>query len=417
MTSTYEFLVDTGTVSVDTADMLADVQAEWKAALGSKLNTAASTLQGTMIAAEVIARVDVMKNNAELANMINPDLSVGTFLDAVCSFLAVERGDDKSTFVYNVTVTGTSTTVIPAGSRVETSNGDIFYTTSSVTIPSSLKTTVTLQSEDYGDIAATAQTLTIVDGTIGWGSCVISAASTVSPGTTARTDSQLRLARKAQLATLGKGSVEAISAAIASVANVDSVLVIQNNTGSTGLVNGVNFTLPNATWICVSGSPVQSDVASALWTALNGLPTDFGTDGTPVGDPTLGVAVVDPTTSLSYYVKWVTPTMYDAYVKIIVSQGTSAQTADEVIPTSMVNYAEGSVDGFTGLVVGASVSAFEMAAAVGVDAPGFYIKSVKVACVPAGSAVPADSAYSYEYQIDPYEQAVLTVGRVSVTVV
>lgn len=416
MTATYQYLVDTGTVSEDTADLLSDVQSEWKSALGSKLNVAASTPQGTMIAAEVIARADVMKNNAELANMINPQLAVGTFLDAVCAFLAVERGDNKSTFVYDVTITGTSTTVIPAGSRVETSNGDVFSTVTAVTIPSSGTTTAELQSQEYGSITVPTETLTIVDGTIGWGSCAVTSSSSITYGTTALTDGQLKLARNNQLATLGKGSVEAITSAISAVANVDSVLVIQNNTGSVGTVNGVVFTLPNATWVCVSGSPAQADVASALWEALNGVPTDFGTSsGTPVGDTTNGVAVTDPTTNLSYYVKWVTPTMYDAYVKISVSQGTSAQTPDEVVANSMVNYANGQIDGFTGLVVGASVSAFELSAAVGVESPGLYIKSVKVACVLAGAAAPVDSDYVYEFPIGPFQQAVLTVGRVAVT--
>jgi hypothetical protein len=92
MTAAYTYLMDTGTVSIDTDDLLTDVQQEWITAFGLTIDTDASTPQRTQMAAETVARTSVMKNNSDLANMLNPNLAYGTFLDAVCAFLGVERG-------------------------------------------------------------------------------------------------------------------------------------------------------------------------------------------------------------------------------------------------------------------------------------------------------------------------------------
>src|SRR5579864_1153644 len=126
MTASYTYLIDTGTVSIDTTDLLNDVETEWKTAFGQTLNTDASTPQGVMIAAETTARTSVMKNNADLANMQNPNLAYGTFLDAICALLGVERGANISTDAQGITMLGNKDTVIVAGSRVKTSNGDLF---------------------------------------------------------------------------------------------------------------------------------------------------------------------------------------------------------------------------------------------------------------------------------------------------
>ncbi len=112
MTAQYTYLMDTGTVSIDTSDLLADVENEWLAAFGATLDLDSSTPQGTMIAAETVARASVMKNNADVANTINPNLSYGVFLDAICALLGVDRGINQSTVAHSVQITGNPSTII-----------------------------------------------------------------------------------------------------------------------------------------------------------------------------------------------------------------------------------------------------------------------------------------------------------------
>ncbi|XAO36862.1 hypothetical protein WP1_223 [Pseudomonas phage WP1] len=83
--ASHDYIVDTGVIVADTADVLSDAEAEFRAALGANINLAASTPQGSPVAAEAIARSNVMRNEARTANTINPNVSFGTFLDATCA--------------------------------------------------------------------------------------------------------------------------------------------------------------------------------------------------------------------------------------------------------------------------------------------------------------------------------------------
>lgn len=420
MTAQYEYLIETGEVAADTADLLSDVQAEYRSALRPDINLSSATPAGTLVAAEVLARSNAMKTAVERANVINPQLSFGTWLESVCAFLGIERGTDRSTVAEDVQVYGTPGTFINSGSRVQSSAGDVFSLVDSVTIPVGGQINASLRAESAGPISLPTGNLIIIDGTIGWGSIAsVDGTTTVVLGALALSDVQLKNARNVRLAIQGSGSTASIAARVSAVANVTSVSVIENNTGAVGEINGVTFSLPNAMWVCVAGTPEVQDVADALQLAhAGGCPWDYGAtgNGTPAG-PAEGIKVVDVTTGKSYLVKYTTPIMYDAYVDVTVKQGTSSTAPVESIQNVMVNYANGLVDGEQGFVVGASVSAFELGGAVTTVLPGLYIKNVAVACVPKGSAAPEPSDYKSEYELNPFEQAALSVGNVKVNLV
>lgn len=420
MTARYRYLTDTGAIAADTATVKADVEAEYKLALGPSLDTSPATPQGTLIAGEVIARTEVMKNNAELANMTNPDLAYGTFLDAICSLLGVQRGTNRSTVGLSVKVTGNNLTVIPALSRLTTSDNDVFETINTVTIPLSGITTVDVRSQAYGPVVLPLGALRIVDGTIGWGDATVTTDTTVTVGALALKDPALKNKRSQQLAKQGVGSTAAIRAAALDVPNVTSVQVVENNTGAPGLVNGVTFTLGNAFWVCVAGTPNLSALAQALYEAHNGgLPWDFGAagDGTPLGTAD-GLPAVDAATGHTYMVKVTKPILYDCYVRIVVKQATSSTSPGPAIQTAMTAYARGEEEGELGLVVGASVSAFELAGAVARQLPALYVKSCAVAVVPAGSPAPVYPAdYSTEAVMNQFDQAILQNGNINVILV
>lgn len=421
MSASYTYLLSTGTISIDTTDLLSDVEGEWQAAFGATLNTDASTPQGTMIAAETTARTSVMKNNADLANMQNPNLSYGVFLDAICSLLGIERSTNQSTLATTVQITGTSGTTINAGSRIQTPNGDIFTLLTSVTIPVGGSTTGTFQSQAYGTIPFPLGSMTIIDGTIGWGSVACTISTIVTPGSAQNTDPQLKNKRNQQLAVQGTASAAAVYANLLNVPNVTSVQVVENNTGQFATaVNGVTFTKPSALWVCVAGTPSPSAVAAAMYAAHNsGCPWDYGATGmgTPVQSPN-GVTVTDPNTGLPYQVLYVTPIMYDAYVNITVHQTPAQAPGAPAIQKAILSYADGQEQGEAGFVVSADVSAFEISGSVVRQYPGLYVKSCQVACVPAGNPAPSfPSGYSYEWVASQFQQAQLQIGNITVQLV
>lgn len=415
MPTEYKYILDTGTIVADTADILSDVESEWKAAISQTLNVKSSTPQGTMIAGETIARTYVMKNNAELANVINPNLSYGTFLDAVCAFLGIGRGTNQSTTATGVKITGNPLVVIQAGSRVQTSSGAVFDTIAAATIGAGGTGILSLKSKDYGSVPLGIGLLNIIDGTIGWGTCEVDGSTVVIAGSTSLNDPQLKNQRNLQLATQGTGHVAAIRAAVLKVPNVTSCQVIENNTGQIVTpVNGVTFTKPNAMWVCVAGTPVEADLADALWEAHGGgCPYDGGAGAGAVTT----TPVVDPSTGLNYSVTRTSPALFDAYVIANVKTGTSASSPEHGIQNAIVNYAAGNITGEQGFVVGASVSGFELGGAISYSLPGIYVKSVTVAIVAAGAAAPLPGAYSTEAILSPFQQAQISVGNIKVNIV
>jgi hypothetical protein len=420
MSASYTYLLNTGTISIDTTDLLSDVEGEWQTAFGATLNTDASTPQGTMIAAETTARTSVMKNNAELANMMNPNLAYGTFLDAVCSLLGIGRGTNQSTVVQGVQITGNAETPIAAGSQIQTPNGDLFALVDAVTIPVGGTTTGTFQSVAYGSIPFPIGSMTIINGTVGWGGAACVSTSTITPGSTALTDPQLKNQRNQQLAVQGTASAQAVYANLLNVPNVTSCQVVENNTGTVTTVNGVTFTKANALWACVAGTASPAAIAAAMYAAHNsGCPWDFGGSGmgTPVNSPN-GTLVTDPVTGAQYYVLYTTPILYDVYVNITVEQTAAQSPGSENIQNAILSYAQGQEQGEPGLVVGANVNAFEMAGTVVRQYPGIYVKSCQVACVPHGNAAPSfPSAYVYEYVMDMFQQGNLEIGNITVNIV
>lgn len=420
MSAAYTYLLSTGTIAIDTTDLLADVEKEWTAAFGAALDLDSSTPQGTMIAAETVARTSVMKNNADLANTINPNLSYGVFLDAICALMGIERGVNQSTVGSDVIVSGDPSTNIQAGSRVQTSNGDIFVLVNSITIPPSRNIGAVFQSQEYGQIPLPLESLTIIDGTIGWGSATVTPDTVVTPGTDAYTDPQLKNARQQQLAKQGTGSTAAIAAALLNVPNVTSAQIVENNTGVVGTVNGITFTKPNAIWVCVAGTPSSALVAQALYDAHGGgVPWDYGAAGMGVQvNPPDGVTAYDPTTHLPYNVLYTTPILYDTYVHIEVHQPPDASPGENAIANAIMKYANGQEAGEKGFIVSAKVSAFEIAGSVCRQYPGVYVKSCQVACVLKGAAAPVYPAgYVYEFLTPMYGQAQLAIGNIAVSIV
>ncbi len=395
MTASYNYLTDTGTIVQDTQTILTDVQGEWTTALGPTINVQASSPQGTLMANEAIARTGVMKNNADVANTLNPNLSYGTYLDAICSLMAITRGKNQSTIGQGLPITGDPETVIQAGSRVATGAGSVFTIQSTVTIGSDGTATANVASQAYGNIALPVGNMQILDGTIGWGSIQVVSGTTVVQGTLSLTDPQLKNVRTQRLANQGVGSSAAIQAAIMAVPNVTSCQVVENNTGAVGVVQGVTFTLPNAFWCCVAGGYDPNALSQALYDAHNGgCPWDQGTSsGVPglgeggVAAPN-GVLATDPATGVQYYTKNTTPVLYDCYVNITVVQGNSVSSPGPSVQNAVLSYANGLEEGEVGLVVGADVSAFEMAGAVARQLPGMYVRSCSVCVLPKGSAPP-----------------------------
>lgn len=365
-----------GVLIADTTSILSDVQTEYKSALGQNINLNSNTPQGMIISSETLARSGVMRNNAEMANQINPNVSSNIFLDSVCALMDIERNRNIPTTFYNIEIDGDPDTFIAVGSRCRTENGDIVSLANDIVIPLGRIAKVTFISQQPGviDMGTVDKPWTIIDGTLGWGSATPRSDSTAAGGTVRMSDIKLRMFRKDSLANQGRGTVRAIKARVMDVFGTMSLTIRENDTGAPTTIDGVVFTKNNGMWVCVDGGS-DTDIVSALMEAKSGgVPWDVGTaNGTPVN-----ASFRDVDSDQLYQVSFTRPIEITVFTRVTVRQDSSIASPQQSCQDAILAWAAGEQDGEPGLVTGADLSAFEVAGAINVDVPGMFVKNSEV---------------------------------------
>lgn len=366
----YDYISASGVIVPDTDTLLAEVQEEWKAIFGADLDLSPSTPQGLMISAETLTRAGMTRNNADLANQINPNLATGVFLDAIAALSGLTRTVATHTLV-TALVTGDVGTIIYEGALAETAAGDLFECTSATTIPSIGSMEVPFRSVETGPIPCAIGALNVItEGILGWTSISNLVAGTL--GTTSQTDTSFWLDRKNTLALQGISTNEAIISALYAVAGVQSLSYRENTASTTQTIDSIVM-IPHSIYVCVNGG-VDSDIAQAL---LQNKTAGAGYNGTTT------VAAVDSVSGQSYDVKFSRPVAIPILSRITVRLAGATGDPSATIKQRVVDYANGLVDGEAGFVVGGSVSPFELSgAAMGIA--GVYVLSSEIALVSTG---------------------------------
>lgn len=361
MANVYEFLEPSGVIVPATSATLNEVSDEWRNAFGADLITDPSTPQGTMISAETLARNNVINNNASLANQINPNIAGGVFLDALLALTGMQRNVQQPTVVSGVTLTGVAGTVIGVGAQAKTSAGDLFQLTSTVTIPLGGTTTGNFQSVEYGQIPCAGSALNIiVTAILGWETVDNSSAGVL--GSTTQSDQAARAFRLNTLGFQGLSLAAAITSALYAVPGVTSLTFQENVAATTQTINGISM-VAHSVYACVSGGTDTGVAAALLENKSSGSAWNGGTS----------VAVVEPASGQTYTVSFDRPTPITILIRATV-HGISSQQASQ----ALLDYAAGNIAGLQGFVVGASVSPFELAAAIVAQNPGAYVSSCTI---------------------------------------
>ncbi len=363
--ATYDYINAGGVVIPDTSTVLADVEAEYKEVYGADFVVDSSTEQGREIDAEVTSRISVLRNNAKLANQINPNMAEGPFLDAVYALSNGERdGAERSTVI--CTLSGVRNTVIPKGSRVRDDNGEVWKLNSGAVIPSSGSVNASFFSVNYGPIeAASGEVNTIIDGTLGWETVTNQTSATL--GKFEQNDTSTRAQRLVELAGNARNNTYAIITAISKVENVASLSFRENSSSSTLIIDGVTMK-PHSTYVCVDGG-VNADIALAYYDARSG-GTGFNGDTT--------VVVNDPESNQEISVQFDRPYEKPKMIRITVKASVGSDPTSAV-KDAVINYANGLTDGEHGFVVGADVSAFEIAGSVNYNVAGLFVSKCEIA--------------------------------------
>ncbi|WVR18088.1 baseplate wedge subunit [Burkholderia phage Bm1] len=372
----YDYVVDTGIIVPDTADLKTTVQGEYRTALGTDMVESDASPQGRLIDSEVTARTDVIALNAENANQINPNIAVGIFLKSICALMDISAGQDTPSTIPGVILRGAAETPVPAGSRIRSeATGNTYASVNAVTFDSTGMAVVDFQNTVAGPIPEAAEVVwDIVDGVVGWSSAENPAGAVL--GSLAMNDARLRLYRKEMLAKQGVGGLPNVYSRVRGVAGVQSLKARENDSSSAPIPPENQITLPNnSMWVCVNGG-ADNDILTALLAARSGTPafaqaTAVGGGTVPANYVTANV--VEPVSGQQYTVQFARPDRKRIKVAIYYKLNVALRQPEKSIIDAIIAYASGQLPDEPGFVTGVSVSPFDISGAVMIQIPGILV--------------------------------------------
>lgn len=363
----YEYVTSTGLIVPDTATLLEEVKDEWREVYGADVILDPETTQGAIVVMDNEVRDASVRNNVAVANQINPDYSGGVFLDAVWALTRGSRKGATRSTIPGVILGGQTGTLVPANAvAIVTTSGARFLSVSAVVIGAVTPgvATVDFIAESYGPIAVIAGGLNAVaSGVLGWET--VSNPNPAVPGRLAESDVAGRRRRRLTLALQSVAMPEAIISALYAIEEVDSLTFRENIKSTTQVIDGISL-LPHSIWVCVRGG-TDLQIATALLEAKGIGPNYNGV---------VAVSVVEPASGQTYIVNFDRPTLVTLFVRVTAKfNNTDGLT---IIPAATIAYAQGELEGDAGLVVGASVSPWEISGAINQVEPRIKVNKVEL---------------------------------------
>lgn len=260
-----------GLVIPQELDVLTGVQEDMDAAFGGGLNPALETPQGQLASSQTAIIGDKNSEIAEIVNQVDPQFADGRFQDAIARIYFLIRKPAIPTTVI-VTLGGLPGTVIPAGTLAQDTSGNTYTNVGDSTIGVGSTVSAEFQNVLTGAIACPSGTLSKVFQTIpGWDTITNPTDGVLGNAVESRADFEFR--RKNSVALNGRGTTNAIYAAVFNVANVIDVYAIDNPTNATVNTGSTNFpVVAHSIYVAVVGG-LDADIAQAIW-----LKKDVGCD-------------------------------------------------------------------------------------------------------------------------------------------
>lgn len=361
----YQYITSQGVIVPDTATTRAEVEAAWQAAFGADLVTTPETPQGLVITTQVETRDAVVRNNAALANQINPDLAGGVFLDALMSFTGGARRAATRSTISGVIFSGVPGTNIPAGSQaIASASGQIFTTDNPMVIASGGSITGSMTAVEAGPIEVPVNGLdTVASAVLGWET--VTNPNAAVPGDLEESDIAARARRRQTLALQSVSTVEAIISRVMSIPEVRSMSFRENTAATTQTIDGISM-VAHSIYACVQGGS-DADVAQALY--------DTKTVGAAYNGAE-SVTVVDALSGQAQVVKFDRPTDIPILVRVTVRP--TALDVQNLVRDAIMDYVNGDLEGGMGLTVGVNVYPFEFSGACNQVEPSVVVTNVEL---------------------------------------
>ena len=235
-----------------------DMLVRFAAIFGVDLSISPQTPQAQLAGIWAAVLTEIGEVLAHVSNGYSIDHAAGAQLDTLAGLLQIGRLAATHSTV-TATLTGVAGTVVPAGSRAATADGDEFAATSD-TVLSVSGVTTEMRAVNTGPVEAAAAALTrIVTVVSGWERVTNTADAAV--GRTVETDAAYRARYRTRTALGSTGPLAALAAAVVD-AGATKHAVVENATDTAATVQ--NITLPPFAVAVVASGGADSDLSAAV---------------------------------------------------------------------------------------------------------------------------------------------------------
>lgn len=392
----------TGAAAPAESDILTGVLSDMNSVFNGTMNTSLSSPQGQL--AQSYAAIIGEKNDEvlEIVNQINPDVADGRWQDAIGRIYFLNRIAASGTLV-TATLRGLSGTVIPAGTLAQDTAGNVYASLAAGTISSSGTVNIDFQCTTTGPIVCAIGALnTIYKGITGWDSITNTAAGT--PGVDVESRSDFEFRRRNSVGINSLNSIQAVRAAVLSVADVLDAYVIDNSTSA--VVNTGSTAYPVAAqsiYVAVAGG-AAADIAYAIWSKKSLGCVYNGSTSYTYTDTSGGVAPY-PT----YTIKWVTPASLPVHYAVSLTNNPALPSNITALVQQAILNAFNGTDGGTRARIGSTLVSGRYYA--GVNATDLNVEILSIFLGTAASP----TATSLSVGID--QRPTLDVSNIAVTLV
>lgn len=366
---------ENGVIIPDTADVQAEVQQEFRTALGADLSLEESTPQGRLIDVETTARQNTIRFNALMANtIINIYMSSGSSLDAWGANFDIPRNGATSSET-DVTVTGTPGTIIPADSQAVADDGSIWLALNEIVIDETGSAPGVFYSQNTGAVELGIGQLTNIvssttTGIVGWETITNTTAATL--GSERESDLSYR-ARIINSLFSGTALFGNYSSSAFRVDGVRDVYAYDNPYGTSLQLDNITIP-PHSVYVCVDGGNSE-DVAYALYEVKSAGAGWCGNTTVTVKDKTF-----DSVNTVKYQIPDDIQIQLQIYATSLQNSSIDLETQ---IQNTVINYAQGlySDAGFAKLGIRAFISPFNIASMLNSQVQGINVNRVLVGLV------------------------------------
>lgn len=254
--STAGYLDATGIHTPTYPEVLADLQAKFRAIFGADVYLEADSQEGQMLAMFALALHDANQFAVAVYQAFSPQTAQGTGLSRMVKVNGIARLAASYSSV-DVLLVGTAGTLITGG-VVQDVAGQKWDLPASVTIPEGGSITVTATAQDPGAIQAAAGDVSAIGTpTRGWQSVTNAAAAT--PGAPVESDATLR---QRQAVSTALPSLTVLEGIVGAVANLDGVTRFKGYENDTASTSGDGIPAHSLSLVVEGG--VTADIAAAI---------------------------------------------------------------------------------------------------------------------------------------------------------